>query len=699
MPEREPGDSWNTMSMKNQDQLPTAKAGSTNSLVSQRFPALVAAAVALLSLAAEGYVAPAALLTTLVDALAALTILGPAILFGHLLLRFCHLPSLTRRWIFLYSTALGIGFLSLLVLGLGMLGMFQRALWVFILVIMSLAGFSSLIPKSVSSPTANTGSNVSNSKFWSLFSLAAIPFLTLGLLAASNPPGMIWQEEGYGYDVLEYHLALPKEYLEHGAITYLPHNVYSSFPANLEMLYLLGMIIQDDDPREMGTTANFIHLSLAVLLVGAAWALGRDVSPEAGVVTGLVAASYTWLEYLGGLAYVENGMLFWGICSLATVLHANRCARPSIQWSSLGGLLAGLSIGCKYTAMPFIAFPIAMTWLFSNTSWFRRLVSVTAFVLFALIASAPWFTKNWALTGNPVFPLANQWFKATPPGWGPEQDTQWHRAHSAHHGTGWLDGMKSVWTRIPADSEQRFGPALLLLGLAGLIARHRDRLDYAMLSILLVQLAVWVFATHHYTRFAVPIMLPLTVLACRSLPIHFSRMRYVITAAFLIAGLSWNFYFAARRHLRESIPGAPASIFYDGLVPGYEYMRHLNHELTSKAHVLLLGEARSFFIHPKVDYFVAFNGNPFFDMITRGTPPAEMAQWLQSKRYTHMVVNWSEIRRISQSYGFTPNISEEELASAIDGLANMGLKLGQSFDHPALSNDRYVEVYELMPAE
>ena len=54
---------------------------------------------------------------------------------------------------------------------------------------------------------------------------------------------MLWAEEAGGYDVLEYHLGGPKEFFDAGRISFLRHNVYSNFPFNAEMLYLVSMIL------------------------------------------------------------------------------------------------------------------------------------------------------------------------------------------------------------------------------------------------------------------------------------------------------------------------------------------------------------------------------------------------------------------------------------------------------------------------
>ena len=48
------------------------------------------------------------------------------------------------------------------------------------------------------------------------------------------------------FDAIEYHLQGPKEYFQAGRISFLPHNVYTSMPFNVEMLHLLGMEVLND---------------------------------------------------------------------------------------------------------------------------------------------------------------------------------------------------------------------------------------------------------------------------------------------------------------------------------------------------------------------------------------------------------------------------------------------------------------------
>jgi hypothetical protein len=489
---------------------------------------------------------------------------------------------------------------------------------------------------------------------------------------------------------------LPKEYYQNHRIGYVPHNVYANFPANMEMLYLLAMVVHDD-VQDIGTTANMIHLAFALLTAFAAWAIGRDISPQAGIVGGLAVATCTWLEYLSGLAYVENGMLFLGMCAMSATLRGFDQDNRSLRWPILAGLLAGFAAGCKYTAIPMLVAPIAIAWLFPRATWQRRFANMGTFCLFAAIAASPWLIKNWHYTGNPVFPIANKRLAISAPHWSDEQTAQWNRAHSADVDVGISERLAAFWEKIPGDPEQRFGPAILLVGLLGLAARPRNRIDAAIVGILWVQIGVWLLATHLYARFAAVLIVPLGILVCRAVPLGTRPRRCLLVIFALIASAGWNLTFAVRRHARESAPGAPASFFYNGNVPGFEYLGVVNRELPPDSHLLLLGDARPFYVFRPADYFVAFNRNPFFEELQSGDGPKIALEWLRKNNYTHLLVDWSEVRRIARTYRFSSTISEGDLSGGLHAMTDSGLRLVRSFSHPAMPRMRYVELYEVVP--
>jgi hypothetical protein len=627
-----------------------------------------------LAFVAVGLISRFAVLTVALDAVRAVLILTPAALAGLWLVPLFRCGDLPLRWHVLIGTSLGIGLLSLLVLLLGWAGCLTRTNWLVWLSALFVIGLIR-IP---ALPLPSRGHGLRPYPW-----LLLVPFLVLALLAAANAPGSIWSEEGYGYDVLEYHLQMPKEYAAAGRIAYAPHNVYASFPANVEMLYLLAMVVLDED-IDVGTTANTIHLCLGLLAVFAAWVIGCDWSNRAGLLCALALGTTGWLMYLSGLAYVENGTLLFGISATGAMLRAVRGATdaspdtvpPNVSrdpsgWIALSGLLAGLACGCKYTAVPFIGLPvIVMTALVPGR--LPRRVKYGALVVAAVaVTFAPWLVKNHFLTGNPTFPLANAVFHAEPPGWTAQSAEQWDRAHRPPPQEQSLGRrFLGLWQAVAWDHYQRFGPAIFLIPLGGLFVRRCSRVDLGLLLMLCLQVAIWLLATHLYARFAVVLLIPLVLLAGRAVSSNSRRWCWPGALTLLALGGAWNFGHAASLCRREAAQTVPAFWFTAGTLPGYEHYGIVNNDLPADAKVLLIGDARAFYYQRTVDYFVVFNENPFVDAVRQASAPVDVLRWLQDHRYTHILVHWGEVQRLSATYGFSPVIT----SALFDELNSVGVQ-------------------------
>jgi hypothetical protein len=315
-----------------------------------------------------------------------------------------------------------------------------------------------------------------------------------------------------------------------------------------------------------------------------------------------------------------------------------------------------------------------------------------------LAALSPWLVKNWASTGNPVFPLANQWWNANPREWSPDLTAHWSRGHSPPAGTNTAERIRAFWVHVPGDHAQRFGPALLGLGLLGLLSRPRDRLDAMLAGVLAVQIAVWLFATHLYARFALPMLVPLVILGGRASLGSLTSVRKALIVCALLGGAAWNFVFAAGRHARESAPGLSAAVFYEGRLPAYAYLGVMNETAQdAQTRWLLLGEARPFYLRAACDYFTPFNHNPFFALVAEGRQASELAEWLHRNLYTHIMMHWGEVRRIAGTYRFSPPVSEDHLIAALQTLVDGGWVEPRVLAHPLDPMKRYVTLYRVVP--
>ncbi|MCG3129370.1 MAG: hypothetical protein FLDDKLPJ_00097 [Phycisphaerae bacterium] len=659
---------------------------------------------------ATGVAYPGALLSLMERLPAALGVVGAAALFGVCLIPRRMRARIEMPWVVLPAFGLGIGSVCLLALGLGLAGLLHRALWAALLAGMALAGAiavrRTLRDRAAASRQTGASPRDERDHRRSWVWLPAAPFAVAAIVAAAHAPGFLWSEEGWGYDVLEYHLQMPREYAESGRIAYAPHNVYANFPANVEMLYLLGFVLQADVPRA-AEMSHYVHLLLGVLTVGAAWLAGREFGSGGGAGCGVVTASAGWLAYFCGLAYVENGLLFFGFLSLACLLRARRCAEGAGAANEdrifviAGGAFAGLACGCKYTGVPMILIPLATLILPApSLSWGLRARRCALYFGAAGATLSPWLIKNAVMTGNPVFPLANAIFEAYPPGWTADSQQRWDEGHAPAPEERTVAGRAGMFVRrVLLDPDQRIGPGAWILAGLGLWRGWMRRRGaggshvLAMGLVLLVQLAVWGAATHLYARFAVVFLIPLAGLAASAVAdVKGGRSAGFGVGAVLAGSCLFNAIFLFDLGRREFAPGgggARAAWIIEGELPGFEYVGRVN-ELPASASPLLVGEARGLYFQ-QAAYSTVFNESALGRVVRASTTDAEILDGLRAEGWTHVLVHWREIARLRRSrYGFDPDITPE----LFERLRRAGLAQVESFRLEG--DDRpYVSLYEL----
>ena len=85
---------------------------------------------------------------------------------------------------------------------------------------------------------------------------------------------------------------------------------------------------------------------------------------------------------------------------------------------------------------------------------------------------------------------------------------------------------------------------------------------------------------------------------------------------------------------------------------------------------------------------MVFNRNPFVEAVRAAEDDREVVDWLRSRGFSHVLVNWSEVRRLSRTYGWAEEISPD----LFDRLTAAGLECKRTFDHEQIRG-RYVELY------
>ena len=642
------------------------------------------------------WLAPQAWLVLLTDGLLSMAVVGAAAGWGAWPTAWLGFGRRGLGQQFCIAAALGFGLLSTLTLVLGVAGLLTQVVAWTLVALGGVCGlwrvYAAQAPSAalVGPVSKRSTSGTETRRYGSgagvgphlIKALVLVPLavpIVIAMFGATLPPGVLWPEEAFGYDVLEYHLQAPREYFDAGQIMFLPHNVYASFPQQMEMLYLLLMHMADD-AHAAAIPSQLLHAifgGLAVLAL-AAW-----TKPGWGRVVVMLAAGTTpWLAYLGCLAYVENGVLFFA--AVAAGLALNGLEKYEVgDWrlALAAGLCAGLAGGCKYTGLVFVGVGLGLSWAIAMRGPLpARARRILVFGLGALLAFSPWLIRNTTFTGNPVYPFAYERFGGT--AWSADQDARWQAGHSVaadrDSAVGRLElGARELFGAFDARTGDfrltLFGVAIFPLALAGLALR-RSR-EAAMLVIwgVLITLA-WLWLTFIPGRFAMVLIAPAALLAGRAISPAAAGVQsggrrlavgFVVGLAILGAiANDWLLSARLNRHNEwfESQYGAPLAAAV-GQTEALVANNWLNQALPPDAFVWLIGDARVFYVDRRRHYSVVFSQDPWLEYAHEGHSAAECVNWLRERGATHVVFVWNEIERLRASYGFSSVVTPEWVAT------------------------------------
>ncbi len=571
------------------------------------------------------------------------------------------------------ATLLGLGILSFAALSLGLAGLLRPAsAWVLLCGGLVLGVAKLQAAPRAARPTGGAALRRREARPALVLARAlllatlAAP-LAAALFGASLPTGLLWRWEAGGYDALEYHLQAPREYYDAGRIVFLPHNVYASFPQQVEMLYLLLMNLLAN-PLRASIAAQLLHALLGVVAVGSIAAWSKPGWPR--TLAAVIAGTIPWMAYLAALAYVELGLLAFTAGAAGILLQARTRAGRDVPAAApiAAGLCAGLACGCKYTALALVAAALALGWMFaSRERWTRRLRTAALFLFVSGAAFAPWLVRNAVLAGNPVYPFAYEIFGGRD--WSPAQAAQWHRAHHLPDDRASLADRASVaWHELVGggaagalEPQMPFG--LLLLPIAGLGSLVALRYRRARLPIvaLLATLAVWAGATRMPGRFLTPIIAyvalaaPGVLLLARILAAPVARRFLFVAAMTAAAGCcAWSGAEPLRMLAQHAADWRRrTNISYAQMLGASKEMSevHALNGLGPGARIHLVGDAAVFYIRPSPLYFTAFNRDAWL-LAARDQPAADAVAALRRQGATHLVFCWPEIERLRATYGF-----------------------------------------------
>jgi hypothetical protein len=378
----------------------------------------------------------------------------------------------------------------------------------------------------------------------------------------------------------------------------------------------------------------------------------------------------------------------------------------SLSLVALSGYLAGGAVATKYPAVLFVLVPLA-AWAFvgclgrekrkgeknnlhttsatasplslrpspfARSALLSATLTLTVFLLAAAIGCGLWFGKNWALTGNPTYPLLYNVFGGKT--WNADKDLQWNKVHRAQDFS--LELLGKDLGKVLMTSEL-YSPLVVPLAVLAFIPfyirrkgtvpfssdENRDsppsatsrRLRWGLLAYIVFFFAVWWLLTHRITRFWLPTLPLFALLAGVGATWNNDRWWRCFLLVLLLTGLTANFLLSSAGVANAwFVPLERLRVAPGWLSPWHGYLN----QYSSLGGVLMVGDAAAFDMKAPVFYNTCFDDCVFEQIVCdktnteiREKTNAEIRAEFAARKIAFVYVNWDEIARYRRTYGYT----------------------------------------------
>ncbi|MCU1337687.1 MAG: hypothetical protein JWO19_3268 [Bryobacterales bacterium] len=213
------------------------------------------------------------------------------------------------------------------------------------------------------------------------------------------------------WDAMKMHLPLAQYYLQVHALEPKPGLDYSFFPQAAESIFALAWALGGQAAAQLSAPV-FFALSLLAL-----WILARDCGAEADeALAGVVlAASLPVLHWAESVPKNDAALTFFLLSSLIAAVRWR--AESEFKWAQAGVLFLACAFATKDVAF-LGALPLGGVFLYAAWRQPRRARAFASLAMIFVVVALIWNVRRFALTGNPIFPLAPG--RSMVPGWPPD---------------------------------------------------------------------------------------------------------------------------------------------------------------------------------------------------------------------------------------------------------------------------------------
>ena len=499
-------------------------------------------------------------------------------------------------------------------------------------------------------------------------------------------------------DALIHHLAIPKLYLDSGKIYEIPSSEFSYYPMNLELLYILPLYFQND------IFAKYIHYIFGLLTTLLIYRyLKKRIGTNYALFGALLFLSIPVIVKLSITAYVDLGLIFFSTVAVLSLLswieHAYR-----IKYLIIASVGCGLALGTKYNGLIvffLLTLFVPLIYLKShrlksgenmpettgigfdneidNKKLLLRTLGYTVIFFFiSLLLFSPWMIRNSIWTGNPVYPLFNNFFNASDAGIADSSTQIGHFGWRAVlFNESWLE-IALIPIRIffqgqddsPKYFDGQLNPFLILLPFCAFLVDSRNHKRFPLqqfeVRVLMAYAVLFLFFVYAQIdmriRYVAPIIPPLIIVSTIGIfklnTLVFERLSNKSMRLFqglLILGIVIMLGINIAYIYRQFLLVDPASyisgrIDRDSYIekhrPAYAAIKYANHNIPSNSKILC------FFLRGRRYYSdrqMLFDESIFFESIQSSAELETVVADLSKKGITHFLIRYDLFQRWSEN--------------------------------------------------
>ena len=448
-----------------------------------------------------------------------------------------------------------------------------------------------------------------------------------------------------GKDALIYHIGVPKMFLEHHGIYFIPGNIFASYPFFSEMLYIWGLSLWGEILPK-GT-----HFAIAIFILFSMWKFGRRYVHENSFefLPLLIFFTIPSVFINAHTAYCDLILAFYTFVALYAFI--NWFNTEEKLWLILCAVFSGIAMSIKYGGLsfPFIG-SLGVLWACrKNGMPSRKAVHLLSlYILFTFVTGAPFYLKNWIMTGNPLYPFFYEMFGGK--GWSAEQ-AGYYDVFIKNLGMGrtLLDYLLLPWNlsfKSQMDSplfDGLMGPVFILV-LPFAIGMRKISLEIKiLLAYCLLALVFWASSAQQM-RYLIPLFPFLAIMASLTFSYYRdNKIIFTLLLIFLVSGLAFNGYhiindFRKVRPMSVLTGHEDKEAFLTRMIPSYAMLRYVNTQLPEGSYIFTIYMKNPAYLFNRPFYSDSmFESYTIETILNSSKTPEDVYLALKKKGFTHIL--------------------------------------------------------------